>query len=263
MVDDTRVSVYRNIFEFYPAGTTDDHLFVLAYVPCLCDKNGNYDISTCLKNQRLYLNKQVVPGRSFNISIVSLDVVGSIGHSRTLYERVYHTSVVDGKLALGDGQDVRPFSVVNKTCTNADFIVYGRNSEIPSNGVLEISLSDQQYSLRITFNFSTCSVGFKLFTFNNETFDDFFVERTDGRFQCDATTGKIIRHHSQVWLSVIDGDLQYARTCSPTYCYDKLISFDLSEEDVLCTNQECVVDVKMVLVEYLVLIHVRNVIMLG
>ena len=240
VAEDTRVSVYRNMFDFYPVGSVDDHLFILAYIPCLCDENFDYNISACLKNEQLYLDKPIVPGRSFNISIVSLDVVGSMGHSRTLYGRVYHTSVVDGQLILGDGQDVRPFSVVNKTCTNADFVVYGRYPKIPNSGILEISLSDQQYSLRINFNFSTCSVGFKLFPFNNESFgcicDEFFAARTDGRFQCDATTGNIIRRRSQAWLSVIDGDLQYVRMCAPTYCHNKLLTFDLNEEDVLCTN---------------------------
>jgi len=50
---------------------------------------------------------------------------------------------------------------------------------------------------------------------------------------------------------------------------NSVITFDLSERDTLCINHHSgrvcggLVDVKMVLVEYLILIHARNVIMLG
>ncbi|XP_065914017.1 uncharacterized protein [Dysidea avara] len=242
VINGTRDSVYRHVFDFYPIGSVNSHLFILGYIFCVCDETSTYNTTACLRDQQVNLNKPVVPGRSFNISVVSLDVVGSIGYSQSLYSRVYHNSVADEQLVLGDGQNVRPFSTynVNKTCTNADFVVFGRYPEIPNNGTLEISLTNQRYSLKVKFNFSTCSVGFKLHPFTNETFgcicDDFFDTKTDGRFECDATTGNIIRHRSQAWLSVINGDLQYARICSPTYCHDRLITFDLGEEDVLCNN---------------------------
>ena len=238
----TRDSVYRRVFDFYPIGSANEHLFVLGYIPCVCDETSTYNVTACLRDHEVHLSTLVVPGRSFNISIVSLDVVGSIGYSQLLYGRAYHNSVRDEQLILGAGQSVRPFptSSVNKTCTSVDFVIYGRYHQIPKNGTLEISLANQQYSLKVNFNFSTCSVGFKLHSYNNETFgcicDDFFTTRIDGRFECDATTGNITRHRSQAWLSVINGDLQYAKICSPTYCHDRLISFDLSEEDVLCTN---------------------------
>jgi len=242
VINGTRDSVYRSVFDFYPIGSANGHLFIQGYILCICDETSMYNSTACLRDQQLHLYTPIVPGRSFNISIVSLDVVGSIGNSQLLYSRVYHNSVTDEQLILGAGQNVRPFSMsnVNRTCTNTDFVVYGRYPELPNNGTLEISLTNQQYSLKVLFNFSTCSVGFKLYSLNNESFGcvcvDFFATKTDGRFECDTTTGNITRHHNQAWLSVIDGDLQYVRICAPTYCHNKLLTFDLNEEDVLCTN---------------------------
>ncbi|XP_065914891.1 uncharacterized protein [Dysidea avara] len=244
VINGTRDSVYRRVFDFYPNDSANNHLFILAYVPCPCDEALQYNVTSCLNEQQVNLNKPVVPGRSFNISIVSLDVVGSVGYSSTLYSRVYHRNVIEKQLILGDGQNRRSFFTysVNKTCTNVDFVVYGQNPEIPNNGTLEISLTNEHHrSLWINFKFSNCSVGFKL---GNESFaygcvcDDFFDTKTDGRFECDTTTGNITRHRRRAWLSVVGGDLQYARICSPTFCNEDLISFSLSEEDldVLCTN---------------------------
>ena len=162
-----------------------------------------------------------------------------MGYSEQLFGDVYHTDIADGLLALGPNQYVRPFSVLNRTCTQIDFTVFSRRKNFPKNGTLELSLT-QRFTLKIFFNFENCSAGFILDDVGNNTFgcmcNNFFTKRVDGRFSCDAKTGNVTRDKRQAWLSVIDGDLQYARICSPTYCHDRLISFDLSEEDVLCTN---------------------------
>ena len=239
VIDDTRASVYRSIFKFIPASSVNDHLSILAYLPCLCSDGNSYNTTQCLITKASSLSQQVVPGRSISISIITLDIVGSVGYSEQLFGDIYHTDVADGLLVLAPNQYVRPFSVVNRTCTKIDFTVFSRSENFPNNGTLELSLT-QRFSLKIFFDFSNCSVGFMLKDVGNSMFgctcDSFFIERVDGRFSCDATTGNITRHHRQAWLSVIDGDLQYARICTPTYCHEDVISFDLSEENVLCTN---------------------------
>ena len=239
VINGTRASVYHEVLTFIPAEKVNDHLLILADLPCLCGSDNNYNVGNCLTKKSLVLNESVVPGRSFNLSIIALDVVGSIGFSDRLFGDVYHSDVSDGLLQLAANQYVRPFFIINRTCTTADFTVFPTSFNYPNYGILELSLL-QQFTLQIFFNLSNCSEGFLLKDFGNGMFgctcDSFFSEKVNGRFSCDATTGNITRHNRQAWLSVIDGDLQYGRICSPTYCHEDLISFDLSEEDVLCTN---------------------------
>ncbi|XP_065914932.1 uncharacterized protein [Dysidea avara] len=239
VINGTRASVYHDVLTFIPKGSVNDHLLILADLPCLCDSDNSYNIGSCLTTKSLVLNESVVPGRSFNLSIIALDVVGSVGFSDRLFGDVYHADISDGQLLLAANQYVRPFFVANNTCTTADFTVFPVSKNYPNNGTLELSLL-QQFTLRIFFNLNNCSEGFILRDTGNGMFgctcDSFFTERVDRRFSCDATTGNITRHHRQAWLSVIDGDLQYARICTPTYCHEDLISFDLSEENILCTN---------------------------
>ena len=96
--------------------------------------------------------------------------------------------------------------------------------------------------------------------------DTCFTLRVDDSFECNAATGRITHHYRQAWISVIADELQYAGTCSPAYCHDKLITFDLSEKDILCTNHHsgrvcggCEEDFSRVFVRNII----RNVIMLG
>jgi len=94
VVNGTRLSVYRNVFNFVPEGSASEHLFVLAYLPCPCYDNGTYDSGNCLTseaNNTLKLESPVIAGRSFTISLVTLDVVGSIGFTRTLYIVMFTT----------------------------------------------------------------------------------------------------------------------------------------------------------------------------
>jgi len=239
VINGTRASVYHEVLMFVPKGSINDHLLILADLPCLCDSDNSYNIGNCLTTKSLALNESVVPGRSFNLSIIALDVVGSVGFSDRLFGDVYHTDNTDGKLSLADNQYVRPFFITNNTCTTTDFTVFPRSYNYPDNGTLELSLL-QQFTLQIFFNLSNCSEGFMLEDIGNSMFgcvcDNFFIQRVDGDFSCDATTGNITRQHRQAWLSVIDGGLQYVRICTPTFCHEDLISYDLSEEDVLCVN---------------------------
>ena len=240
VVNGTRDSVYHHVFTFIPDNTTDDQLWILADLPCLCNNDNTYNTSDCLTKRSFVLNKVIIPGRSFNLSIVALDVVGSVGFSDKLFGDVYHTDISDGQILLDDDQYVRPFSVVKKACTTVDFTVFFRHNSSLENGTLELSLL-QQFTVKIFFKFSDrCPTGFTLVDVANSMFgcvcDKFFNQRVHESFECSVVTGNITRHHRQAWLSTIDGDLQYTGVCSPTYCHDKLITFVLSEEDVLCTN---------------------------
>ncbi|XP_065893230.1 uncharacterized protein [Dysidea avara] len=240
VINGRRQSVYRSIFNFYPVDTTDKHLLILAHLPCLCDEYLHYNATSCFSDQSVYTSQHVVPGRLFNLSIIALDVVGSVGFADQLLSEVYHTDRLDRLLALAERQYTRPFTIVNNTCAYVEFTVYVKNQTIPNNGTLEMSLSERQLSSKIIFNFDKCSIGFQLHQIGSDTFgcvcDDFFgTKELQGKFQCDASTGNITRLSEQSWLSVYDGDLEFVKICLPTYCHDQLLSFDVSEADVLCT----------------------------
>ena len=64
------------------------------------------------------LNKAIVPGSSFNLSIRC-----SVRFSK-LFGNVYHTEISDGQILLDSDQYVQPFSVVKKACTTVDFTVF-------------------------------------------------------------------------------------------------------------------------------------------
>ena len=209
-------------------------------MPCLCDSDDIFNAGDCLTNRSFVLDRAIVPGRPFNLSIIALDVVGSVGFSDKLFANVYHTDISDGQLLLAADQNVRPFSVRNKTCTTVDFTIFLTHNGSLEHGTIELSLL-QIITVKVSFNFSNqCPIGFIMVKVSESTFgclcDTFFDHRVDEGFHCNAVTGNITRYHSEAWLSVVDGDLEYTKVCPPTYCHDRLITFDLSEEDALCTN---------------------------
>jgi len=228
LINGRRESVYRSIFNFYPAGTTDDHLFILAHLPCLCDEHLDYNATSCFTDQQVHTSQPIVPGRLFHLLIIALDVVGSVGFADQLLSKVYHTDRLDGLLALANDQYTKRFTIINNTCASIEFTVYVKSQSIPNNGTLEMSLSERQLSSKVIFDLDNCSVGFTLQQIGTDTFgricDDFFnTKELQGEFHCDASTGNITRLNEQSWLSVSDGALEYIEICSPTYCHDKLL----------------------------------------
>jgi len=239
--NDRRLAVYRSVLTFNPPNSTDNHTYILAYLPCLCDDNRIYNFTACAsESQIIDLNKTVVPGRLFNISLVAVDIVGSVGYSRTLYSNGYETSTSGKKrLVLGDGQDERPFSLVNRSCTSVEFTIYGTAHNISDKGVLKLSLITLNPSfLYLNFSIVGCPVGFQKKVIFDEAYGcicDIFFNSTYG-ISCDTATGTIRRSSHQAWLAKYNSNLEYFRFCSPTYCHNRIITFNLNEEDVLCTN---------------------------
>jgi len=237
--NDRRPAVYRSILTFIPPNSADNQTYIQAYLPCPCDDSGIYNFTACASEEQVInLNKTVVPGRLFNISLVALDIVGSVGYSRTLYSSAYENSTSD-KLVLGNGQDERPFSLVNRSCTSVEFTIYGTAPKIADNGILKLSLITLNPSfLYLYFSIVGCPVGFqknKIFKGAYGCICDTFFNSADG-ISCDTATGNIRRSSHEAWLAVYNGDLEYFRYCSPTYCHTRIVTFDLSEKDVLCIN---------------------------
>ena len=117
----TRLSVYCEMFHFIPVNTANKHLSILAYLPCPCDENNTYDAQYCMTteiNNTLELGTTVIVGRSFTISLITLDVVGSIGYSSNLYSEVSSLNTTNNILTLPKEQFSRSFSIINKTCTH-------------------------------------------------------------------------------------------------------------------------------------------------
>jgi len=198
-----------------------------------------YNFTAC-SEEEINLNQTVIPGRLFNISLVSLDVVGSVGYAERLYSSAYRRNVTskDDELLLNDGQSDRPFSLTNRTCSNVEFTVYSSDDNFSGDGLLRLSLNRQHY-LGIFFNISECPVGFQEQEIDKNRWKcacDRFFNELDDRFKCDTTTGMVKRLYHQAWLSAKDGDIEYAQICSTTYCHSDLITFDLNQEDILCIN---------------------------
>jgi len=243
----TRTSVYQSALSFIPSGSGNNHTCILSLFACVCDGSGSYNFTACsnfTEKEEVHLKQAVIPGRLFNISLISLDLVGSVGYSERLYSKAYRqNSTMDNetRLLLQDGQDDRPFSLTNRTCTNVEFTVYSNQYSFFGDGLLRLSLNRQHF-LDVMFEISECPVGFEeQETIGGDCFKcacDRFFDQLDGRFRYDATTGMIRRLHRQAWLSANNGvgGLEYAKICSPTYCHNDVITFDLSERDVLCTN---------------------------
>ena len=243
VVNGTRPSVYHNVFNFVPEDSASEHLFVSAYLPCPCYDNGTYDSENCLAaeaNNTLKLDSPVIAGRSFTISLVTLDVVGSIGFTRTLYSDVYYNEISDGHLALDSDQNTRAFSIVNRQCTPVDFTIYGLQTTLPTHGNLRLSVipgSDHDFH----FTFDGCPTGFSIQKYENGLYGcacgEFFIEseiRDD--FQCNPVSGMIRRLDLRSWLATNDDRIEYSSLCTPTYCDDLLTNFTLENRNILCTN---------------------------
>ena len=138
VVDGKRVSVYNKMFQFIPEGSSSDHFSILAYLPCPCNDSNQYDTQYCLiaaESNSLKLETKVTLGQTFQIYLIGLDEVGSVGSARILYSEVNDASTGE-TLELARNQYSRSFNVINKSCVPFEFTVFGKLPEIPKHGVL-------------------------------------------------------------------------------------------------------------------------------
>ena len=245
VINGTRQSVYRKMFHFIP-NNADKHLSILATLPCPCSDNNAYDANYCSAdyNKTLKLNSNVTVGRSFTINLITLDVIGSIGHSSHLYGEV-SSDTTDNVLTLPEEQFSRSFSIISNSCTPIDFTIYALQSTIPQNGTLHLSLSPNS-GHHLQFNFDECPVGFTLQNVNGSfacTCGEIFNKSPiKDDFLCNPLSGKIERKNGRSWLSVSDDSVEYMRLCLPGYCQkysdDKISEnqFSLTDHNVLCTH---------------------------
>ena len=255
IINGKRKAVYNETF--IPPNT--QHLSILGYLPCPCDENNNFNTSIadhCLRadliNNTMDLKTSVIIGRSFTISLVILDVVGSVGYSDYLYSQVLTTS-----LMLRREQLKRPFSTVNGTCTPIDFTIYSSEANPPNLGVLQLSLP-RSTGHNFRFKIDKCPTGFSIEnTSTNQQIKQYactcgkFFNKSPIRedFQCNTTSGKIKRIDAQSWLSrtnytdsnndTVDNDtatVEYIRFCLHKCCDNTVSEFNLSDSNVLCTQ---------------------------
>ena len=240
IMNGTRQSVYRKIFHFVPASTANDHLSILSYLSCPCDENNTYDANYCMTadhNGTLKLETPVIIGRSFSLSLITLDVVGSIGHSRYLYSEVSSLNTTSNVLTLPVNQLSRLFTTERRNCTSVDFTIYSFNSTIPEAGILHLSLS-RNTDHHLHFTFDDCPVGFSLQKVDGLyacTCGEFFNKSPIKEdFQCDSVSGNIKRIDRQSWLDVINNRVEYTKLCLPEHCNNTVSDFIPTESDVLC-----------------------------
>jgi len=238
IINETRPSVYREAFNYYPKPVSD-HLNIIAIYPCLCDDSNSYanNVRDCLTGKTIKLPDKVIPGRTYSVYVVPIDTVGSVGYSNELIISAYTSNE---ELQLAEGQRERKFSVTNNSCALVDFTIYLNRLSIPNGGKLEMSLTVSRY-LTIAFDFSSCPFGFVLRKTNGECgciCDEFLTERCSDGFNCDPSTGLITRLNVQSWMSGIDGDIQYLKFCFPTFCNDIAdVKFVLQDDvNILCAN---------------------------
>ena len=235
-INGSRDSVYDKVFSIVSKAKANEYVYTSAYLPCVCDENNQYDPQTCMTediNKTLNLEEPVVLGRSFTLNLITLDAVGSVGFSKTLYSKVFSRN----SFQLAENQKKRPFNAVNKQCTTIDFTIYANQMKSPKNGILSLTVllgSDHFFS----FNVTDCPVGFKLQEKSKRfacVCGDFFME-TNQDFLCDSISGMIVRNNKRSWLSVIDEKIEYIALCSPIYCNDANVTFKLTDNDILCGN---------------------------
>ena len=242
IINGRRSSVYCKMFHFIPANTVDKHLSIVAHLPCPCDENNTYDAQYCMTadiNNTLKLGTTVIVGRSFTISLITLDVVGSIGYSSNLYSEVSSLNTTNNVLTLPKEQFSRSFSIINKACTSINFTIYALESTIPQAGVLHLSLSPNS-GHHLHFSFDECPIGFSLDNVSGLfacTCGKFFNKSPIKEdFQCDTVSGKIERIDVQSWLSVINDRVEYTKLCLPEHCNNIVSKFSPTDFDVLCTH---------------------------
>ena len=259
--DGFRDAVYRRAFDYSNASSCvfnnnntnknysiSDHLNISAIIPCICDKDKNFNFTKCLGNEPIYLLDKVIPGRPFVISVTSLDTVGSIGYSSKIVSTAYRNMSSGEKLMLNEDQITREFSVGNKRCIELNFTVYfhTKNESLlkTTPGDLTLSIAVPRF-ITIPFSFvGKCPTGFVL-DGDSEQYacmcNTFLKEVSNQGFSCDQDSGLIRRKKERSWLGVIDDDIQYVESCSPTLCdYNiKNIKLNLSiinNADSLCGN---------------------------
>ena len=246
IINGTRQSVYRKMFQFIPDNTSNEHLSIVAYLPCPCKEDNTFDAEYCMTfdhNDTLKLETTVIAGRSFTIKLITLDVVGSIGHSTDLYSKVSSTNS-NYRVILPKEQFRRQFSVAKRNCTPIDFTIYA-SATFPKNacGILHLSLSHNA-DHKLHFDFSECPIGFSLQPVNVDKVStlacacgDFFNKSPMKEdFQCNSTSGKIERLDAQSWLSVVNDRVEYTRLCLPEFCNNTLNKFNLTDPNALCNH---------------------------
>ena len=244
-INGRRDSVYGKVFNIISQGEANEHVYTSAYLPCVCEGNNNtYDAQNCMTpdiNGTIITNleKPITAGRSFKLFIITLDAVGSVGFSETLYSQVLSPNFTEENFQLAENQNKRSFNAVNKQCTPVDFTIYAKQLEFPKTGILRLTVfpgSDHFFR----FNVTDCPVGFQLQE-ENKLFacvcGKFLMTPNINRdFQCDSASGMIVRSDKRSWLSVIDEKIEYTRLCSPVYCSDVNVTFTLTDNDILCGN---------------------------
>ena len=164
-------------------------------------------------------------------------MVGSVGSTETLYSNVYSADATGGMLKLAEGQNRRSFVTENRTCTYAEFTIYGTQAQPPKSGILSLSLiRGVEYEYRI--NISDCPVGFSVQNENVLYGCDCggFFREVEAYFQCNSVSGHITREEIRSWLSLNGNKVEHAVLCLPTYCNRKIRIFNLTDTDILCTN---------------------------
>ena len=240
IINGRRQSVYRKIFHFVPASTASEHLSILAYLPCPCDENNTFDVQYCMTvelNDAPKLETPVIIGRSFTVSFIALDVVGSVGHSRYLYSEVSSLNTTSNVLTLPKDQLDRSFSTERRNCTSVDFTIYSLNSTIPEAGALHLSFA-RNSDHHLHFTFDNCPIGFSFQKVDGLyacTCGEFFNKSPIKEdFQCDSVSGNIKRIDRQSWLAVINDRVEYTKLCLPEHCDNTVSDFIPTESDVLC-----------------------------
>ena len=247
-INGTRQSVYNQMFSFVLNECTgndtsirNEHLSIAAYLPCPCDKNKKFNAGQCINadiNDSLQLGINVTVGISFNISLITLDVIGSIGHSSYLYSEV-SSSESANILTLPREQRSRSFSINEGNCTPIHFTIYSLNLTIPKFGILHLSLSrNNDHRLHFTL-IDKCLIGFSL-----QRNADGLYGCTCGEFfsklpmkndvKCNSVSGKVERIDIRSWLSVLNDRVEYTQLCLPAYCTSIHSEFNIAQPDVLC-----------------------------
>ena len=224
-------AVYDEFFQF--SHTVDNGLAEfnsVAEVICVC-KNGTFIRDYCDNSIYYHLDREVIPGQTFDIFLNPADVTGTPATS-LLYAEL--TSYSDNPVSLGNNQDTRVVLGLRE-CSKVDFTIYApENSEVH----LKLFASVGGQRTTVVVNVTSCPPGFTLGSSEGRqecVCSDFIEDALSS--SCNQTTYTVARPVNH-WLGTkVDNGTHivlFVSICPINYCREDVEDVDLTVPDQLC-----------------------------
>ena len=230
--------VYDKFFQFLH--TVDNGLAELnsvAEVICIC-QNHTSTHDYCNNSIYHHLDREIIPGQTFDIFLNPVDITGTPATSLLYAELVSYSdnlaSFWDNPVSLGSNQDTRRVPGLRE-CSKVDFTIYApENSEVH----LKLFASVGGQESTVVINVTSCPPGFTLGGSEGRpecVCSDFIENRLMS--SCNQTTYTVARPANH-WLGTKEDNgthtVLFVSTCPINYCREDVEDVDLTVPDQLC-----------------------------